>query len=495
MKTCQCPLRLLLIILTFQNLAIFADSRHADIWPTPRPIGQNIPPCHDKELQSNPEALYNHNFAGPTGMLNLAAALSWTLNHNPELEAARRAVLAEADNSLQDGTWSNPELEIEAEEFAGWGVSHTRKDWFGAWNSGGTWQEKTAALADTMRQKNEAETRHGFRSAETTLRISQLFETGGKRTKRREAGLLGARAAGHAYENKKMEILVQTKALFIELLAAQEQYRIAGNLFKLTQEIRDDAVARVKAGKVAPVEESKANVEVVAMRIAVEKSRRAVEVARIRLASLWGSSQPQFGDAHGSLGITLSLPSLSTLREQLPLHPEIAALEKTHAQNLKKLDLAKAERLPDLTASLGVSRYEAGNGYALKAALSLPLPVLNRNRYGISAAEHEVEQIAQERQAAYLSLLAELHETYANLESSIDEVRAIDDELLPGAKTAFEAMQHAYREGKSTLVEVLDAQRMLFDVQTRRLEAVAEFNKEAANLELLCGIPISAFDK
>jgi cobalt-zinc-cadmium efflux system outer membrane protein len=80
-----------------------------------------------------------------------------------------------------------------------------------------------------------------------------------------------------------------------------------------------------------------------------------------------------------------------------------------------------------------------------------------------------------------------LAEAYQTLVTAVNEITALQHEVLPGAQEAFQAVQEGYRQGKFGFVEVLDAQRTLSETRGRYLEALATYHKAVADVERLIG--------
>ena len=136
----------------------------------------------------------------PAGALTLQQALAAGLMHSPELASFSWDVRAAEARELQAGLLPNPELSTEVENFGG---------------------------------NNEMQ---GFKSAETTVQISQLFETGGKRGYRKRTAELEKNLAGWEYEIKRLDVFEKISTSFWEVLAAQEREAIAESLFKLAEQ-------------------------------------------------------------------------------------------------------------------------------------------------------------------------------------------------------------------------------------------------------------------
>ena len=83
------------------------------------------------------------------------------------------------------------------------------------------------------------------------------------------------------------------------MLAGQEQLRLAEENEQLAQRVVNTVAKRVQAGKVPPIEETRAGVALSTTRIAMVQAQRELEAARKRLALFWGNSGPQFSIGAG----------------------------------------------------------------------------------------------------------------------------------------------------------------------------------------------------
>jgi cobalt-zinc-cadmium efflux system outer membrane protein len=370
------------------------------------------------------------------------------------LAASAHGVRAAAGNAAQAGAWQNPELEIEAEEFGGSG------------------------------------TRKGYDAAQTTARLRQSVELGGKRGKRQSVALSEARVAGWEYEAARLTVLASAKRAFVNVLQAQSHLGSAESLLALAEDVHKAAKQRVAAGKVSLLEETKAGVEVARARIARDRTRREMDTARQRLCASWGGTRFTFTEVRGDLDAVGDVPSLETLSGFVDETPDVARWSEEVDRGKASLALAKAARIPDLDVIAGVGRFEDDGGQAGIVGLSLPLPVFNRNAGGILAATHQAARADYERRAARLRAMTTLAEAYSRLETSRAEALTTKAELLPGAQQAFDAAQTGYREGKFGSLEVLDTLRTLREARARYLDVLAAYHTAAADVEQLLGIPL-----
>lgn len=390
----------------------------------------------------------------PEGVISLQSAMEWALMQSPELMGSAYGVQAAEGAAQQAGALANPTFELTAEEFGGSGA------------------------------------RKGIDAAQTTALLNQTLEWGGKRGKRRQVAQAEARLVGWDYEAKRLDVLISTKKAYVDVLLAQGQLSLSQSLLVLAEEVRLAAAKRVQSGKVPPLEETKAGVEVASARIARDRAQRELNTARRRLASTWGAPQPLFSEAGGDLDTVNEVPAIEALVATLDQMPEVARWKDEVVLSRKALAVAKSERISDVSINAGISRFEEDGSHAFIAGLSLPLPLFNRNAGGILSASHQATRVDYDQRAARLRVVTDLVEAHNRLAMSRAEAVTTREELLPGAQQAFDAAKIGYQEGKLGYLEMLDTQRTLGEAKSRYLDVLAAFHKAAADVERLTGAPV-----
>ncbi|MCP3904337.1 MAG: TolC family protein [Planctomycetes bacterium] len=426
-------------------------------WPEPRPLGGRLPavrPARSPDATAAAPAPVE-----PTGTVSLRDALAAALRGSPDLAATGYEVRAREAEALQAGRWPNPELAVEFENFGGTGAV------------GGTDQ------------------------LETTLVLSQLIELGGKRVKRRRVGEHEARIAGWEYEIRRIDVLSKTAADFVGLLAAEQRSRIADETLGLAQRVYDTVGERVDAGKISPVERTKARVEFAKARLARERAIREVAAARIRLASNWGSTDPRFDGLSGDLDHTEAPPTFESLLERVEENPDIARWSAEAALRQAEVELALAQRVPNLTVAGGVRYFNEIDETAFVAGLSLPLPVFDQNQGGIQAARLRVLQGGRLEDATRVQVRTAVAEAIQVLDTAFVTAHTTRDEILPSAVRAFEAAAEAFRQGKIGAIDLLDAERTLFDTRRELTDALITYHLAVIAAERLIGAPLHDVDQ
>jgi cobalt-zinc-cadmium efflux system outer membrane protein len=123
------------------------------------------------------------------------------------------------------------------------------------------------------------------------------------------------------------------------------------------------------------------------------------------------------------------------------------------------------------------------------------LPIFNRNRGGILQAEFRKKRAANEQAAAQIAAETQLKSAYEALAAARVEAVALRERALPAAEAAYAGAMQAYRTGRFRYVEVLDAQRTLFELRADEIDALASYHSSAADLERLTGTPLAALSR
>ena len=407
------------------------------------------------------------NAAGPgvKSNLTLRDAVLLALQHNPELAAFVKEKRALEGLTLQAGLLKNPELSVNVE------------------NTGNI----QPLVGDINSSKNV-----GVEVVQqnSTIKISQLIELGGKRAARVLAASLSEELAVQDYEAKRVELVARVANVFIEVLAGQEHLRLAEENQRLAQHVVDIVKHRVQAGKVPPIEETKVGVAFSTTRISLGQAQRELAAARKRLALLWGNSSPQFSKALGNLASSVALPNFEALAERALASPAALRAMKNIEQRKALLDVEQTRRIPNLTVSGGVIHHAALGGTTPIVSVAIPLPLFDQNQGNIAEAHQRLDKAQDEQAATDLRLKAELVQAYESLAAAENEISILRGEILPAARSAFEVTNKGYELGKFGFLEVLDAQRTLFQNQVLYVRAFANYHRLVNEIERLIAAPL-----
>jgi cobalt-zinc-cadmium efflux system outer membrane protein len=276
---------------------------------------------------------------------------------------------------------------------------------------------------------------------------------------------------------------------------AQERIQQMEGLLSLAQRATAAAARRVAAGKVSPVEETKARVAEASARVELNQARTDLNAARKRLAATWGSTQPRFLVAEGRTDLLPVLLSDKELASRLDNAPLLNRSRHEVERFAALAELERAKRIPNVTVSLGAKRAEELGRNQAVIGLSIPFPVFDRNQGNLLEALRRADKAKDDLRTTELRLGADATQNHERLKALLVEAQTLRQEIIPGALSAYEAASKGFELGKFSFLEVLDAQRTLFQARTQYLKSLSDAHRTAAELERVLGainLPSSA---
>jgi cobalt-zinc-cadmium efflux system outer membrane protein len=385
--------------------------------------------------------------AQPSDTLTLARTQT-LLRQHPSLIAAAMEIEARKRQVAQAGMLSNPSLSIEAENFAG-----------------------TGPLS-------------GVQGLETTTRLEQTVELGGKRFVRREQAKAETRIAESERSIREAELSVELWEAYSEALRLQERLFFLEMDTVFLGEVVKVAQRRTQAGGGGVAEEGKLWLSLSKARIEAAKARTELDIAFQRLALLLSLPQPDFGAVREpNLGL---IPEWDSVIAALEMHPQLIHWKSERELRALSLRSARAQNMPDLSVNAGVRHSNAGVGnWGIVGGVSVPLPVWNRNKGAIAGSETRIRSSELSAEATRRELTVEAFRLWSELRFKSQEIASLHNELLPQAVQVRDATRSAYSQGRIGVLELLDGHRTWLDLNEHYIALRAEHRLDVAKLEAL----------
>jgi cobalt-zinc-cadmium efflux system outer membrane protein len=113
----------------------------------------------------------------------------------------------------------------------------------------------------------------------------------------------------------------------------------------------------------------------------------------------------------------------------------------------------------------------------------VPLPILNRNQGAIAAASGELVAAQRRVERIELALTQKLAQAYQRYADAQAEVERYGTDILPNARENLELVNRAYQAGEFAYLNVLVAQRTLFNANLEYIDALGRLRQAAAEIE------------
>ena len=390
--------------------------------------------------------------AGHAQCIDLETAWQRIVCFAPSLGAADAEIGVLEGDAQQVSLWPNPILEIESENL---GVNHPSDD---------------------------------VEPPQTTFRVEQLVELGGKRSARFDLASSQTCAAYWNAQIERLNAFYELRRAFIEVRAAEERWRIATVRFEVSEKILEAAKKQVQNGKLSPIHEKRARIEMMAERLALWEAHSAFEQAKTCLSSMWGSGCPDFEGVDFDLFACAPPPCEGELLGGFYQTPDYLRAQQALKSASKNISLQKANRVPDVVLMGGYRHYHDSHTGGWVVGLEVPLPLFNRNQGGIrsaqcglSQAQYELDEISREAQER-IAVVSE------RLEAAYEEIEVMCQYILSEAEETLRLTEAGYNKGKFEYLDLLEAQKMLYEVQEKYIDVLSEYHLNRAQLARLSGI-------
>jgi cobalt-zinc-cadmium efflux system outer membrane protein len=175
---------------------------------------------------------------------------------------------------------------------------------------------------------------------------------------------------------------------------------------------------------------------------------------------------------------------------------DIVAARKETDVSKYLLKAAKVERIPEFDIFLGYGiNAEVRNELApapkfggFEVGVSFPIPLFNRNKGGISAAQSELKQSELRYIAAQNQVRNELIQAFNNFNHTTKKLNLFKAGLVKSAKDALDQKRGEYYRGEIHLIEVLDAQRSYDEILASFYSAIYDKSQALVTLESAAGV-------
>ena len=231
------------------------------------------------------------------------------------------------------------------------------------------------------------------RSYDTIFAINQLFEIGGKRRSRKASAQAGFEGAKAQLFDARRTLDVAVAKAYVAAAQAEENVRVLLQSAGTLREEAKIAEVRLRAGEISSSDKSQIEITAEQFELNAQSAKSAAAQARVALEVLLGVPHPnadcELSDRLETLCAAttpLNTNSVGTWR------PDVIAAEAALRKAEADLRFQKAMRVPDPTLLAQYEHQPPDNPNSVGFGVSFPVPLWNRNRGNILAAEAAREQ-------------------------------------------------------------------------------------------------------
>jgi outer membrane protein TolC len=336
------------------------------------------------------------------------------------------------------------------------------------------------------------------------LEISQGLPWSGKRELQSERARHAATVVSWRARGLERTLVADLKRAYFEAAYVQEALAINAEEKSLLERFEQIALTRYSTGE--GIQQSVIKVQTDISRLADQYTalRERGDAIERKIAFLIGRPENELT----LRPIKLTLPKLRYDRrvleqEAIGQNPDILAnRERIEADNAW-VRRRQRDKYPDFSVGLGYTDVGAredlagilsppqGNGtdiWALSAKLNIPLH-RRRIKAGVAEAEHSLDAGRQTLRRTQDRLTFEVQESLVRIESLDERARLYRELLIPQAEESLASSEAAYTTNRQTILDLLDAERVLFQVRLTYHRLLSDYWVALADIEQTIGRP------
>ena len=366
----------------------------------------------------------------PPPELTLEAVVTSALAQHPSIAAARARVDAARGTARQAAVWPNP--------------------------VGTYWLENHAFPGSSQSGLDREASVYG------TVPLEPLFQRRPKKTVAAEEVATAAAVA----DAVRRQVARDAARAFFRVALAQATVAAAEEARANLNQVVAFNEARVREGA-AP------EGDLIRMRVEMDRATTELVLAEVELTRARGDLWLYVDSGRSPETLRVRPPAAADLRASPPLaallasaktvRPEVVSARARVAASVAAIDYERRLNVRELGGTFGM-KTSAGRR-SMIAGVSVTIPLFDRNQGGIERAT--AERVAAEQELAWTSrsVDAEVQTAFAAAERLRARVVEVQQTVVERAESARAIALAAYREGATTVLQVIDASRALADAR------------------------------
>lgn len=324
---------------------------------------------------------------------------------------------------------------------------------------------------------------------EYSFGINKTFELGGKRKARIDLARSNNSLTNALLADYFRKLQADASLVYLEALKQNSLFKVKVDSYQAMKQLSLADSVRFKLGSIMEIDAVQSKVEADILLNGVLEAEADWKNAFSQLTLMTGI--PKRDTLYFPNG-NLQIPNRSFFLNDLITTAQnnradlVAALYNKEVFQ-KALVLAQKERKMDIDLKLGAGNLyslndEFPNTTAVTGGIAIPLKFSNHYKGEIKMAQFQILQAEDLYKQAELQIRVEISQAFQRYNAFCKQVDRFDNGLLENAQKVRQGKIYSYNRGETSLLEVLNAQRVYNDTQIDYFETL--YNRAAALVEL-----------
>ena len=381
--------------------------------------------------------------------LSLASVLRTVRSHYPALAVGQRRAKAARERIPQERAWEDPSLTLE-----------------------------TNIIGDT----------------DQALTLQQTIPISGRNLSRERIAMAEASGAAQELRRTELEALRDTRVAYFQYAQAKGLLTLNKRNEDILKQLAEASRAKFESGNQTQSEVLTAETELARNAEARADLERMESEAVSTLNRLMGRLPQETLPPPEEPAASAPVFDLSSMQAHALRHSPEVQLAKTEVAAAKaKLELAHRQWIPDPTVGLKARRFidrpDTEPMDEVAAQVSIGLPWVNHAKYSAGVREAEANLAASQAKLRQTEDETRTHvrDAIAKANAFSHHVALFREKILPLSRQSLASAQLGFESNKSTLLDVLNAQRRLRDDEATALQHLISLHVAIAELDAISG--------
>ncbi|MBS1490539.1 MAG: TolC family protein [Bacteroidetes bacterium] len=331
-----------------------------------------------------------------------------------------------------------------------------------------------------------------------SVNANTTLELGGKRKARIDLANQGVELTKAQLEDFFRNLRADATIAFLNALALRNHLQVMTNSYESINKLAISDSIRFKLGSIMEIDAKQSRLEA-----------RYLLNSVIQAQSDWKVSLSNLNLLVGKTNIdTLLYPAgrfdqfdrefiyKELVTTALNNRADLLAALKNKNVAASALKLAKANRMIDLGITIGSNNTSVVTNFveptpsltAVYGGLTIPLKFSNNYKGDLKMAEYNIAQAELQYRQIELQVETDVAQAYSQYMAERKQVQQYQSGLLGEAKRVLDGKVYAYQRGKTSLLEVLNAQRTYNTIQMDYFNTLYSYASALVQLERAVGI-------
>lgn len=288
-------------------------------------------------------------------------------------------------------------------------------------------------------------------------------------------------ASEFGYRSIQIGLISEIVTAYYQLMDYENRLMVSQRTLETRQHSVDIIQQRFDYGIVAEIDLNQSQIQEAIAAASIPVYERAVTQTENALSILLGGFP---GEIHlnDSILNQVTMPEIPVglTSDLLYRRPDVMAQEQKLVAQTARIGVAQAQRLPAISISgmLGVASTEITSitssdavVWSLSGAILGPIFQFNKNKRRVEAERFKTEQVLHEYEKTILNAFREVEDALIENSTYESELEAVKKQIK-AAENASKLANMRYDKGVTSFLEVLEADRYLFDAELRESEVV-----------------------